>query len=121
MSSGRAFIGSVNVGETCVITGVIKDYAGTAFQPTTLNFSLYDKRTSAVINSRDNVSLTPVSDYVNASGNLTHSLTTADNGIVNDRRRVETHVIRYVATWSSGTQTMIKEGEIDVVNLANPV
>jgi hypothetical protein len=112
--------GYVDRGESGYITGTIKDYAGTAFQPTTLTFTLYDRTSKTIINSRSSVSLTPIGDYVTANGALTFNLTTADNTMVDPTKHRETHVARFVATWSAGAQTMIDEIEFDVLNVATP-
>jgi hypothetical protein len=117
----RSFIGSTDTGETPVVTGTIQDYQGTAFQPTTLAFTLYDKKTRTIINGRSNVNLTPIGTYVTSGGVLTLPLVAADTALVDYGHPKETFVVRLVATWSSGTQVMIQEGEMDVLGLAVPV
>lgn len=112
--------GYVIKGATGYITGTIKDYEGTAFQPTTLAFTLYDKTSKTIINSRSSVSLTPIGDYVTANGALTFNLTTSDNAMVDSTKHRETHVARFVATWSGAAQTMIDEIEFDVLNVNTP-
>jgi len=96
--------GSVIEGTTAEIKFTIKDQDGNGVQPTTLRLDLYDYKTEKVLNSRLNVSLTPVSTYVTSGGICTFNLTAADDVFYNSALRQETHVAKFTATWSTGTK-----------------
>jgi hypothetical protein len=96
---------SIIEGTSAEIKFTIKDQDGNGVQPTTLNFYLYDYKTEKVINSRTNVSITPVATYVTSGGVFTWALTAADNVFYNANLRQEIHIAKFIATWSSGTKT----------------
>ena len=93
------------------------DQDGVGFQPTALTFSLYDWRTKAIINSKDETVLTPVSDYIDGSGNFDFDLAIADNVFVDDTLREETHIARFTTTWSAGARKAIFIIPISVIHV----
>jgi hypothetical protein len=95
-------------GESARVTGSIENaITGVAFEPTTLEFTLYDRASETIINSRDAVSLTP--GTVAPGGALAHSLLAADVALVDSEAEVETHVIRYKWTYNAGADVGIAE------------
>jgi len=104
---------------SALITGVLKDTAtDTGIQPETLLVSIYDRDTEQVLLPESG--LTPVSTYVDSSGNLTYYISAAYNTIVNDGKQHETHVIRFGWTWTAqgATQTATTELQFNVINLS---
>ena len=106
-------------GASALITGVLKDTAtDIGVQPQTLSVSIYDRDTEEVLLPESG--LTPVSTYVDSSGNLTYYIPAAYNTIENDGKQHETHVIRFGWTWTAqgATQTAKTELQFNVINLS---
>ena len=99
------------VGTSGRVTGTIVDYAGTAFQPTTLVYTVYDVDTNTLIGSAD-TALTPASDC--PSGALSFRLPIATQAMVNSARNSETHRIRFKWTHNAGADVGIQEVEYTV-------
>lgn len=95
---------SIAEGTSAEIKFTIVDQDGSPVVPTTLNFWLYTKQGEKVINSRSNVSLSPVATYVDVNGICKFNLLAADNVLHNQNLRQEMHVAKFYATWSAGTK-----------------
>lgn len=94
----------LHVDDSGRVTGQLIDLSdGTGLQPDQLYFSLWDVASGTTINSRLNIELTPVGNYVDASGNLTHKLTRADNVMIDSTKKKEVHRLRYYWIYNSTT------------------
>lgn len=84
---------------TAKYTATVQDEAGAAIPGaslTTLTFTLYDKSTGTIINSRDHVD---VKSMVDVAGLLTLELKPADNVILDDSLGYEHHVALFEFTY----------------------
>lgn len=109
---------AVYEGASGLVTGVLKDTGtGNGIQPQSLSVQIYDRDSATVILS--DTSLTPVSTYVDANGNLTYYIPAANNTILDNTKQQEIHVLRLVWTWTAGgaTQTAKEELQFIVTNL----
>lgn len=102
------------------ITGTIVNCFGAGFQPDTLSFTLYALASATIINSRDDVSLTPIGDYVTEIGDLVHVLTRADQILISTNADEETHILRYKWTYNSAEDAGIAEIEFRVCRDKTP-
>lgn len=107
-----------------VVTGVLTDMGtGLGIQPSTLGVFIYDRDTETAIlgTAATPSSLSPVSTYVDASGNLIYYITPTNNALTNTGKDTETHTIRFTWTWTAqgATQTGKEELNFSVMNL-NP-
>lgn len=85
----------------------------------TLVLTLYDRVTNAIINSRNQQNVLNTNGVtIDASGNITWSITPADNVILNDALAVEMHVALFEATWAGGTKGCKHKVVIPVQNMA---
>lgn len=78
---------SVNEGSTCKIEFTLEDYNGVAISVANIStavFTLIDRRTGEVINSRTDVD---VKSYFNTLGEFSYTLTADDNVIYNRNRK----------------------------------
>jgi len=101
-----------------LVRGQFKDVAtDTGIQPATLRVFIYDQSSLTTILA--DIALSPVSTYVDASGNLTYYISAANNTLIGANNETETHVIRFTWTWTAqaATQTGIEELEFNVFNL----
>lgn len=99
------------VGTDGRVTGTIVNYAGTAFEPTTLVYTVYDIDTNTIIGSA-NTALTPATDA--PSGALSFTLPIAAQAMVNSARNSETHRIRFKWTYNAGASVGIQEVDYTV-------
>lgn len=90
---------------TGFVKGIIRDQNGSGLQPATLKYSLYVRDTKAVINSKINITLTPVSTYIDATGVILPAfvIATTDNVIASQGVDQEEHVVRIEWTWPGGS------------------
>jgi len=102
------------------VTGVIVDYDGVGFQPTELRFTLYDRATGQIINSRNNINLTPIGTYVSAGGVLVHTLARTDQVLASASAGSEIHVLRYKWIYTAGADAGIAEIEYQVCRDPTP-
>lgn len=88
---------TVKEGQDCDVEVTYYDPDGAVVQPADAWWSLYDKDTRAVINSRENVNYTP--------GDSTEDirLTTADNVIITSGRPMEYHTLEIKFELDDGT------------------
>lgn len=106
-------------GVSARMTGsIVNALTGTAFEPTTLVFSIYDRATGGIINSRDETALTPAT--VCPSGVLAHTLAAADMAMATATATVETHVLRYKWTYNGGADVGIAELQFRVLKDQSP-
>ncbi len=120
----------VQQGESCDVVVTFKDMTGAAIAKASLLSlvaTLYDESTSAIINSRNAVSVLDANGGTVASdGTLTLRLQPADSPIVTASSvavgEAETHVLRIDWTWSDGvlTRTGREEWSILVERIASP-
>jgi len=98
----------IEVSDSGWVSGTIRDYAGTAFQPTTLVLYVYDAETLTQIATR---SLTPATDA--PSGVIGFRLLTAENALVGSGDS-ETHVVRLEFTWNAAADASYGEARYTV-------
>lgn len=106
---------------TARLTAVLKDEADAVVGSaalTTLTLTLYDERTGAILNLRNQQSvLNANGGAVDANGNLTMTLAVADNAIQNTDLKREMHVALFEYTWSAGAKAGRYEIAFPVDNL----
>lgn len=122
MSVRTTLIDQVPEKSTAQITGVLKDEAANvipAASLTTLTLTLYVLGFPAqIINGRDAQNVLNANGVaVDANGNLTWTMTPADNVIIDPTNDVETHIALFQWTWSAGAKAGRSEIAIQVVNL----
>lgn len=112
------------------LTATIKDETETAIPAvslSTLTLLLYDQQTeldspgstAAIINSRNRIDILNANGcIVDSSGNLTLTLSPADNVIVNTGESSERHVALFEWTYAAGLKGGKEEVWIDVLNYA---
>ena len=103
-------------GTSAVVTGTIVSNLDVGFKPTATVFTLYERNSKTIINSRNN---TDITSSVAADGTLTHSLAPADNAMISATADVEIHVIRYKWTYNT-TEVGIAEFEYRVKKDTTP-
>jgi hypothetical protein len=102
------------------ITGTIVNCFGVGFQPDALTFTLYDLATAAIINSRNDVALTPIINYVSETGDMVHVLARADQVLLSATADEETHIIRYKWTYNNAADAGMAEIEFRVCRDKTP-
>lgn len=115
------YAGEVVEATDCVLRGVVKD---SSVPPaalgnssiSALSWQLYSLDPDTAIVAL--TSLSPVSTYIDASGNLTMPVTAAQNAMVNSTRNSERHRACFKITHSSGK---VNWGFIDFDVVNNPV
>ena len=116
---------TVNEGNSCQLTFQVTDYSGITGIPggsmSTATYTLKDKKTGIVINSRQDAD---VKSSFDINGNFSYALTGADNVIVNDQFRkkegdIEEHLFVLSVTASVNAQTisLVESITIQVVNV----
>lgn len=103
----------IEVSDSGWVSGTIKDYAGTAFEPTTLTLTIYDKATLAQIATR---ALTPATDA--PSGVIGFRLLTTENALNDATNESEVHVVRLEFSWNAAADASY--GEASYVVTARP-
>lgn len=121
---------TVDQGESFNLLVTLRTPAGNIINASmvdTLTATLYNKDTSGIINSRNNINVKNANGgTVDGSGILTMRLDPADNVIISGSLAVgqlERHVIKFKFTWNDGTavRTGIEERVFDVRKIAAPV
>ncbi len=102
------------------VSGTIKDKEkpAVAFQPITLVYTIYDKATSTIINSRNATALTPATDA--PSGVIGFRLAVGDQALAVATNETETHVLRLLWTWNAGASSAEDEIEYKVTKDPTP-
>lgn len=99
---------SVEVGEaaTAILRGTIRDAAGTALPGSAigaLTLTLYELRTGSILNSRNAVSIKNANGgTIDSNGDLTLTLSPADNAMLTQAVAHETHVALIRWTYNGG-------------------
>jgi len=107
----KRFENPANEGSTALVQITFKDELGVDANPDTATYTLYNRATGAVINSRTAVSIT------GSTATRTITLTPADNAIIDTTLQLEEHRIFITFTYGGG-KTGTAEIQIVVVNLA---
>lgn len=118
---------AVQEGESCDITGTFQN-GDTAIAKSalgTVTLTLYDERTSEVINSRNDQDILDANGgSITDAGVLTLKLQADDNVVCGSiaAGRTEPHIARIKFTWTDGelTRTGIQEFRLRVEKLATP-
>ena len=123
---------SFDEGESGNLTITLTDTTGGTIDASTVStlvFTLFDKHTGVVLNSRNEVSIKTTAGStshsnggtVSAGGIVTLRIDAADNAMKGSGPR-ETHVARVKFTWSDGQtiRTGITDKAFSVTNLATP-
>jgi len=109
-------------GETTVYNAVIKDEDGVAISGALLNtltLTLQTVQNQTIINSRSTVSvLNTGGGTVDGSGNFAMEFSPADNAIIDNTLRQESHEALFEWTYASGTRTGRHQVHFIVRNLA---
>lgn len=71
---------------------------------TALTFSIYDRATNGAVNSRVDAALTPISTYLDTSGNIIFDLAPADNVMIDSAHAEETHRVIVKWTYTGGAK-----------------
>jgi len=90
----------IEVSKSGWVSGTIVDRDGTAFQPTTLTLTIYEKVTKTIINSRNASALVPATDA--PVGVIGFRLLKADQALMTATNEFEEHVVRLDFTWNTG-------------------
>lgn len=112
-----AAITQLEVSKSGWVSGTIKDKDGTAFQPTTLTLTIYEKTTKTIINSKNAYALTPATDA--PSGVIGFRLLKADQALMTATNESEEHVVRLDFTWNAAVDAAY--GEVIYVVTKAPV
>lgn len=98
-------MGTVTEGDTPQVEFQILE-AGTGLVPDSLFLSIYNEETGAVINSRNESALTPVSSFIDPQGVLKYNLAMAETVILNTKtvRDAEPRRVRLRWTWLTNSR-----------------
>lgn len=123
MSHDVTSLGRIDEGETCQIGGnadaILTDETGTpipAASLTAFTVTVYDVATGTVLVAPRNV-LNAGGGTVGTDGRWTIRLDAADNALLNQARRTETHRVYLEWTWSGGARKGRQEFDLTIDNL----
>lgn len=119
----RPVIFEVNEGVTARYQGVLKDETGAvipAASLSTLTLTLYRKTSGEIINGRNAQNVLNANGVtVDVNGNLTWTMTPADNGVTSTTVAAEMHIALFEWTYNAGNKAGNHEVWINVLQLAN--
>jgi hypothetical protein len=86
---------------------------------TALTLTVYDLETNGIINGLNQANILNAGrGTIDAAGNLTVALESADNPVVTSDNLRERHRARVIGSWNSGKGHTSKEFEFTIVNLS---
>ena len=107
-----AFV-KIQAGESCNLTGTLKDTSGVAVTPATLLLTLYDETSGAIVNSRNGQDVNGANGGTVVDGVYTIELDASDTAIMGNLATGSTQnrIARVAYTWDDGdsTRTGIEE------------
>lgn len=114
------YLGTLSEASTARYRATMYDETDTVIDGTALNsltLTLYDKRTRAIVNSRNAQDVKNANGVVVTSdGALTWTISKDDTAVLG-ASKTERHVAVFVGTWSAGSKQFVHDIEMDVINI----